>query len=207
MTITTEAPPKVLTEAEASDALAKARAEQAQNASEISTLRAHAEAGRFVDPGQFGQLKIAEELTALRVIHAEHAHTDATDLANEQRRNEFADSVRPTIAALDAECATAADAFNDAARMLVSNVKLREQTVDQLYGQAHAVGASDRISTNLPGVRVDGQLLRHLGPRLLAEIQPSFSALLRSAGEPGMADNFRINHAAHAGIPRTKEGN
>lgn len=202
MTITEESRP--MTEDESRAALARARGEQSQNASEIATLRALAESGRFVDPQQFATLKVSEELTAIRAAAAEAAHTEATERANHDRREAWCDSVKPTLDAANAEAATAADRLSDAARQLVSAVKLREQTVDRLHGEAHALGASDRISTDLPGVRVDGQLLRHLGARLLAEIQPSFSALLRSANEPGMADNFRINHGGHAGIPRPK---
>jgi|GEM_PF-4767343 len=203
MTITETRP----TESEARDVLARARAEQSQNASEIAALRANAESGMFVDPQVFATLKVSEELTALRVQHADAAHADATERANSDRRNEWADSVRPQLDALDLDAAAAAGRFNEAARQLVSAVKIREQLVDKLYGEAHALGASERVQTNLPGVRVDGHLLRHLGPRLLAEVQPTFSAILRSANEPGMADNFRISHGGHAGIPRPKEGN
>jgi hypothetical protein len=156
MTTTEEAPPTPPTEAEAHDALAKARADQAQNATEIETLRALAQNGQFVDPQQFATLKVSEELLALRVIFAESAHTEATERANRKRRDDWADNVRPTIEALDADAIKAANRFTDAARELVTAVKVREDAVDRFKGEASTVGESDRIEINThSGVKID----------------------------------------------------
>ena len=191
-----------MTESESSEALNRARALQSQTTSDLETLRGLALDGKFVDPLEFSKLKSNDELNALRVASSQADHDAAAAIASERRRNEWCDAVKPTLDAANAECAIAADKLSDAARQLVSSVKIREQLVDKLYGEASGIGTSERVSTNAPGVRVDGLLLRHLGPRLLAECQPSISAILRSANEPGMADNFRINHGGRAGIPR-----
>jgi hypothetical protein len=206
MTTTTEvAPTAPLTEAEAHDALVSARAEQAANTTDIETLRSLAETGRFVDAQTFAKLKVGEELNALRVAHAQANHEDATERANHCRREAWADSVRPTIEALDADAATAAGRFNDSARALVAAIKARENAIDALSAEAHGVGESERVEiSQYTGCKVDGYSLTHYKGRILSETAPAFCAILTSAGEPGQADIHRIAHKG-AGLPRPKE--
>jgi hypothetical protein len=197
---TTETRP---TEAEAEAAMQLARANHAAAKSEIETFREMAQAGSPVDTHDYAAARVADELTAIRVAAAEAAHTEASEREAHDRRESWANTVRPAMLALDANTAAKADAFKAAARELVEAARFRESTMQTFFSEAGSVGPSDRVDINqYSGTFVDRYPLKPVGTRLIAEVAGAWGAILTAAGQPGAGEGFDRMARHETGLPR-----